>query len=559
MTSNADHILNLKPTQLSIRIANDKTLVCEGLGRVEFTVVLPNESSRKVVLERVLYVPSLGRVSLLSWNAIERKEDFELRGKRGQLFVYNEQNEKLLWAKNINGSYLVQIKNDEHVSMAYEQWHEAFCHVSLKNMKSEMYEDEEDMPSALKDFHCTTCALSKFTKRVFKTTEHRVKQSLTRMYSDLSEKQAVKTKDGAQYYVTLIDEKTRYVWIRLLKLKSDTSQALESMIREAERQTRRKLKVIRTDNEEEYVAIDVFLNHEEVVHERSPAHSHESNGLPERLNRTLETMVRGMLVSSGLPPSMWGEAVHTAVYIKNRLPHRAVKTTPYEELHGEKPSIKHLQPFERKCYVHVLPEQRKAGSKLLLRAKEGRLVGYVSSTDKIYRVYISSEHRIVESRQVRFAPLENKQSKSKPQQDEEESTAEETLNSVVLPLRSRRRVQQSNQRLQQQESVESQSDEESQSEQEESDSEVEDEFAEMEEPQVVIPPPPANSENYEIFLPEQTSEPLLQPRRNPSREGRRAPDRYGALAMKHALTCAADVMNEPLTHHAAMNSAQSEQ
>jgi hypothetical protein len=256
---------------------------------------------------------------------------------------------------------------------------------------------------------------------------------------------------------------------------------------------------------------------------------------------------------------MWGEAVHTAVYIKNRLSHRAVKITPYEELHGEKPFIKHLQSFGRKCYVHVLPEQRKAGSKLLLRAKEGRLVGYVSSTDKIYRVYISSEHRIVESRQVRFASLENKQSKSKPEQDEEESTAEETPKSVVLPLRSRRRVQQSNQRLQQQESQESQSDEESQSEQEESESDVEDEFAEAEEPQVVIPPPPADPENYEIFSPEQTPEPLSQPRRNPPREGRRAPDRYGALAMEHALMCAADVMDESLTHHAAMNSAQSEQ
>jgi hypothetical protein len=66
MTSNADHILNLKSAQISVRIANDKHLVCEGLGRVEFTIVLSNESSRKVVLERVLYVLSLGRVSLLS-------------------------------------------------------------------------------------------------------------------------------------------------------------------------------------------------------------------------------------------------------------------------------------------------------------------------------------------------------------------------------------------------------------------------------------------------------------------------------------------------------------
>jgi hypothetical protein len=76
------------------------------------------------------------------------------------------------------------------------------------------------------------------------------------------------------------------------------------MIREAERQTKRKLKVIRTDNEEEYVAIDVFLNHEEVVHERSPVCSHESNKLSERFNRTLKIMIRDMLISSDLSSSM---------------------------------------------------------------------------------------------------------------------------------------------------------------------------------------------------------------------------------------------------------------
>src|SRR5215213_1648731 len=148
------------------------------------------------------------------------------------------------------------------------------------------------------------------------------------------------------------------------------------MIREAERQTERKLKVLRTDNAGEYIAIDVFLDHEEAVHERSPAYSHESNGLSERLNRTLGIMVRDMLASSNLSLSMWDEAVHTAVYVKNRLSHRAVQTTSYEKLHDEKPSIKHLQPFEQKCYVHVLSEQRKTDSKLLLRAKKDRLVEY---------------------------------------------------------------------------------------------------------------------------------------------------------------------------------------
>jgi hypothetical protein len=178
------------------------------------------------------------------------------------------------------------------------------------------------------------------------------------------------------------------------------------MIREAERQTERKLKVIRTDNEEEYVVIDVYFDHEGIVHERSLAYSYESNGMTERLNRTLRTMIRDMLASSGLSLSMWNETVHTAIYVKNRLPHRAIKTTPYEELHGEKSFIKHLQPFERKCYVHVLSEQRKTDSKLLLRAKKDQLVEYASSIDKIYRIYISSENRIIETRQVRFVSFE---------------------------------------------------------------------------------------------------------------------------------------------------------
>jgi hypothetical protein len=132
-----------------------------------------------------------------------------------------------------------------------------------------------------------------------------------------------------------------------------------------------------------------------------------------------------------------------------------------------------------------------------------------------------------------------------------------------LPLRSWRRVQQINQRLQQQqESEESQSDEESQSEQEKSESDVEDEFVEAKKSrrsEIVLPSSSANSENYEVISSEQTSESRPHSRRNSSREGRKASERYEALAMKHAFACATDIMNESLTHHAAMNSAQSDQ
>ena len=91
------------------------------------------------------------------------------------------------------------------------------------------------------------------------------------------------------------------------------------MISEAERQTERKLKAIRTDNAKEYLAIDDFL--EGTIHEWIPPYSHESNKLPERFNRTIYTMTRLMLAGTKLPRFLWAEALNTAIYVKNRLPH----------------------------------------------------------------------------------------------------------------------------------------------------------------------------------------------------------------------------------------------
>jgi len=257
------------------------------------------------------------------------------------------------------------------------------------------------------------------------------------------------------------------------------------------------------------------------------------------------------------------------IYVKNRLSHRAIRTTSYEKLHDEKSSIKHLQSFEQRCYVHVLSKQRKTGSKLLLRAKEGQLVEYTSSIDKIYRIYISSEKRIVESRQVKFALFEDNHSKKQQeQQDKKKSTKKEKeqLESVVLSLRSWRRVQRTNQQLQQrQRSQESQTDEESEQEKSDPD-DNENVFVEAKKheqrPEIVLPPPSADSEDYEAVSSEQTPEPIPQPRRNSPRESRRAPDRLGMMTtsvMEHAHACASDVMEESLTHHEAMKSLQSDQ
>ena len=72
------------------------------------------------------------------------------------------------------------------------------------------------------------------------------------------------------------------------------------IIREAERQTERKLKAVRTDNAEEYIAINTYLKHKDAIYERSSSYSYELNRLSEQFNRTIYIIVRLMLADTKL-------------------------------------------------------------------------------------------------------------------------------------------------------------------------------------------------------------------------------------------------------------------
>src|SRR5258705_12733475 len=77
--------------------------------------------------------------------------------------------------------------------------------------------------------------------------------------------------------------------------------------------------------------------------------------------------------------------------------------TPFEAFHHKKPSISHLQPFGRKCFIHIPKERRLPGSKLMPRAEEGIFLGY-TDTPNIYKVHIlaRSHSFIVSALDVKF-------------------------------------------------------------------------------------------------------------------------------------------------------------
>ena len=92
------------------------------------------------------------------------------------------------------------------------------------------------------------------------------------------------------------------------------------------------------------------------------------------------------------------------VYSKNRLPHLSLHDMiPFEVFHRKKPSISHLQPFGRKCFIHIPKEQHLPRSKFMPQTEKGIFFGY-TDTSCIYKVHILAHSHtfIVSALDVKF-------------------------------------------------------------------------------------------------------------------------------------------------------------
>ena len=75
-------------------------------------------------------------------------------------------------------------------------------------------------------------------------------------------------------------------------------------------------------------------------------------------------MMNALLLSSGLPQNLWGEAILSANYILNRIPHKKTNKPPYELWKGQRPSYKYLKVWGCLSKVAVpIPKKVKIGPK----------------------------------------------------------------------------------------------------------------------------------------------------------------------------------------------------
>jgi transposase InsO family protein len=122
------------------------------------------------------------------------------------------------------------------------------------------------------------------------------------IHSNLCEINGILTKGGKRYFITFINDSTRFCYVYLLKSKDEALCYFKTYKANAENQLERKIKRIRSDCDGEYFLSDFsnFCVEHGIIHERTPPYSPQSNGVAEKKNRTLIDLVNDMLETSGL-------------------------------------------------------------------------------------------------------------------------------------------------------------------------------------------------------------------------------------------------------------------
>ena len=393
---------------LKVSLGDGRQLNAVGEGVILLRTRLPNGKFKKCKLWDVLYIPALAYNLLSVSKAAEKGNTATFSDNECQ--ILNADHQMIAKGVRCGNLYYLDCQADVEAHAALQEsqedlWHRRYGHLGVQSLqrlaRGGLVKGLNYNPSKGVGF-CRACVEGKHKKTPFQVGEpKRAAEPLDLVHSDVCGKLNVCTMGGAEYFVTFIDDCTRYIWVYLLKRKSDVFKCFKTWKALVENLSGKKLKMLRTDRGGEYTSseFEEFLRSVGVRHERTIPKTPEQNGVAERCNRTLVEMVRSMLLDSKLPQKFWGEALSTAVYLRNRSPTKVLSDrTPYEAWTGGKPEVGHLRVFGCEAYTHVPKENRK---KLDAKARKCVLVGYGEET-KGYRLFDPSRMKVIYSRDVVF-------------------------------------------------------------------------------------------------------------------------------------------------------------
>jgi hypothetical protein len=150
----------------------------------------------------------------------------------------------------------------------------------------------------------------------------------------------------------------------------------------------RTIKVVQCDNGREFdnASSRAFFITKWVLLRMPCPYSSSQNSKIEHIFRTINNMLCSLLFQASISTRYWVEGLHTAAYLLNRLPTKAISTTsPYFALHGVTSAYEHLRVFGCTYYPNL---SVKVAHKLAPRYTRCIFLGYFTD-HKVTGVLIS--------------------------------------------------------------------------------------------------------------------------------------------------------------------------
>ena len=118
---------------------------------------------------------------------------------------------------------------------------------------------------------------------------------------------------GARYFLSIIDDASRGVWVYLMKDKSEASRLVMNFCPMTKTQFTASVKMIRSDNGNEFTSgpMKRFYGEQGIIHQTSCTNTPQQNGRVERKNHHLLNVTRALRFQANLPIEFWGECLLT--------------------------------------------------------------------------------------------------------------------------------------------------------------------------------------------------------------------------------------------------------
>ncbi|GJT13721.1 retrovirus-related pol polyprotein from transposon TNT 1-94 [Tanacetum coccineum] len=249
--------------------------------------------------------------------------------------------------------------------------------------------------------HELSCALGKSKKSSHQPkAEDTNQEKLYLLHGPMS----VASIKGKRYILVIVDDYSRFTWVRFLKTKNEAPVAIIKCNKNIQVHLNSTVRNVRTDNGTEYVnqTLREWYENIGITHQTSVARTPQQNGVVERQNWTLFEAARTMLIFSKALLFLWAKAINTAFYTQNRsLICLRYNKTPYELIQDKKPDLSFFYVFGSLFYPTNDNEDL---GKFDAKADIGIFVGYAPAK-KAFRIYNRRTRIIYETIHVTFDEL----------------------------------------------------------------------------------------------------------------------------------------------------------